>query len=112
MEPTPTLEAILERLKTPSVLTPREVTESYMFLSQLYANYCAQLADAMAESAILEGRYVYDGETSAKARALTDGREEGQKVIKLKGRVKGLEEIIKSLKKAQQFMSDEARNLL
>lgn len=106
-----TIETIMERLKTPSLLTPRECTEGHIFLSQLYATYCAQLADAMAECALREGERLTDGNTSVKAKAIVAAEPEGQKVLKLKGRVKGLEEIIKSLKRAQQFYADESRNL-
>lgn len=106
-----TLESIRERMKTPSVLAPREVTEAFMFLSAVYAERSQLLASALADLAIVEAQHIEQGTTSAAAKVLTNATPAGQSVLRLKGEVKGLEEMIKALKKAQQFYADEAKNL-
>lgn len=106
-----TFDDIRERMKKPGDMTPREVTEAYMYLSAVFAERSQMLASVLADLAVVEAKHVEDGTTAAAAKVLTNASPAGQSVLRLKGEVKGLEEMIKALKKAQQFYADEAKNI-
>lgn len=112
MEPEITLEQIIERMGQPSSLTPKEVCDYYLYLTSYYARFSVELCDVMAVVAKKEGDLVAGGETSSKAKQLASRSEEGLSMIKLKGRLKATEELIRSLKAAQKYMLEEARNTL
>lgn len=97
-------------MKNPSVMTPREVMEAYMFMAAFYAERSSLLADAMAQLVVIESSFVEKGVTSAAARTMASATEGGRLIMQLKGEVKGLEEMIKALKKAQQYYAEEAKN--
>ena len=107
---TPSLNSIIARMGTPGVMTPEEIKDYYLYLTSLNARFAVELADAMAEVAQLEGQIVLEGETSSKARQLASRSEQGISVIKLKGRAKAVEEMIRSLKAAQKYFIEDARN--
>ena len=91
---------------------PREVMEAYMYLAALRAEKTLELAEAEVEAAKMEAEYISQDMSSAAAKTLTRASDVGLKALKLRAGVSGLEEMIKALKRAQQFHSDEARNLI
>lgn len=105
-----TKEGIVERMKTPEVLTPRETFESYAFLAATLAEEQMALAELEGKLAQAEATYIEDGRTSAAATALTKGSETGIAARKLRASVTGLLECIRALKRAQGYFQEEARN--
>lgn len=111
-EQTYSLESIMERMKNPAMMRPAEVTQSYMFLAQLYAHYSVELCDVDAAVAAEEGKMLQDDPelSSAKAKQIVRGSVDGLKEIKLRGRLKAIEELIKALKRAQRYQEFEITN--
>ncbi len=106
-----TYENIIERMKDLSKVTPADVVRFYGYLAALLAEKSQDLAESMAEVAQLEAKYIEEGESSASAETKAQASPEGLKMLKLKAGLKGCEEMIRCLKKAQQYYADEARNL-
>jgi hypothetical protein len=53
-----------------------------------------------------------DGDTPHnKAKAMALATDSGKKMVKLAGREKGIMEVIRSLKRAQNYLENEARNI-
>ena len=101
----------LDKLKNPSMMTPAQIRDGYMEMSAYYAQIHTELSDTTAEFNRLLAQYLEDDEVPHnKARALALGTDVGAKMVKLGGREKSILEVIRSLKKAQQYYENEARN--
>lgn len=108
-----TIEGIIDHMKRPHELTPENIVHYYSYLTSLYAQYSVEMCDAMAETAKKESALLTDNDmTSAKAKQIVRGSDEGARVIKLGGRIKGIEELIRSLKSAQKYFIEDARNTI
>jgi hypothetical protein len=106
-----TIEGIIDHMKRPDSLTPANVVHYYSFLTSIFAQYSVELCDALADTAKMECELLKDETvTSAKAKQLVRGSDEGKRVIKLTGRIKAIEELIRSLKAAQKYFLEEAKN--
>lgn len=110
MEQGLTKEGILERMRDPGSLVPREVMEFYAYLSATFADIHITASELKAAMAGEMARHVSEGESAAKAKMLVEGSLQGQSYIKCVGELTGLEEAIRALKKAQQYYTEEARN--
>jgi hypothetical protein len=105
------INQLIEKMKTPSMMTPAEIKDSYMELSSYYAQITAELADTTAELNVLRRQYLEDDEIPHnKAETFALGTDTGVKYTKLKGREKAILEVIRSLKVAQRYFENEARN--
>lgn len=92
-------------------MTPAEIKDSYMELSSYYASITAELADTTAELNVLRRKYLEDDDVPHnKAEAFALATDIGMKYTKLKGREKAILEVIRSLKVAQRYYENEARN--
>lgn len=102
---------ILERLReAEGDVTPAEIVKFMHYLSSLYARLTVELCDTEAKCALLIGEAVKTGVSVAQAKSLTDITPEGQAVIKLKGRVKAVDQLLMTLKKTTTFQSNIANN--
>lgn len=112
MEP-PTLQGIIDAMMTPEDVTPEQIVHYYTYLTAIYARHSVELCDALADAARQEAVMLQDEEiTSARVKQLVKGTEAGQGVIRLTGRLKAIEELIRSLKTAQKYHLEDARNTL
>lgn len=107
MEP----KEIIDAMKDPASLTPRNVTEYYV---QLSAYFMERHTEESRLKGIVAGALANlmqnPDMTAAKARMIVNGSEDGRKLIKVAGEIVGLQEAIRSLKKMQEFLAFEARN--
>lgn len=103
-------ESIQERMRTPWSLSPREIVESYLYLVSVYGQKTLEFVNADGRCASLEGEYLRQDMTSAKAKALVRLTESGQSVSRLKAELAVIQETIRALKRAQQYMSEESRH--
>lgn len=102
--------SIIERMKTPSDMRPLEVMESYAFLAAIMAEEGEHLAEIDSRLAGVEALYIQDGKTSSAARSLIRGSELGKEHLMLRASYKASEELIRALKKMQQYHADAANN--
>ena len=113
MEPSLSLQQIIDAMMRPEDVMPGQVVQYYTFLTAIYARHSVELCDALADAARQEAKLLQDDDmTSAKVKQLVKGTDAGQSVIRLTGRLKAIEELIRSLKTAQKYHLEEARNTL
>lgn len=102
----------LESMSSPADMTPLEVKNAYMELSAKYAQITAELADTQSEyNKVLAGHLEGSDIAHNRAKALAMASEPGVKMVKLQGREKATLEVIRSLKRAQNYLENEARNI-
>ncbi len=104
------IEIITERMMTPDVLTHREVREYIMYLTAIYSRQSVEYAKALSACAYTEAQLVQEDMTSAKVKQIVRGSKDGQDVIMSGAQLKGLEELIRSLKTAQKSMLQDEIN--
>ena len=108
---TMTFASIRERMMTPWAMTIKEIVHSYMYLVSVYGQKTLEHCEASILAATLEGQKLTEGMTATKAKALTKMSNEGQRLTILAGELKVIEEMIRALKKAQNYQStDEHHN--
>jgi hypothetical protein len=107
-----TIEKILTAMLEPSKLTPRQVTEFYIYLGAIFAEKHVKHAETQIERSRVESVHVAEDMPHNQAKALAMASEAGEREIRLKAELTGIIEAMRALKKAQAFFSDEARNLL
>lgn len=91
-------------------MTPAQVVEAHMFLASYLAQQCTKIGSARVAVAKKESEYIGKGLTNAASKSLASSSEEGLVLLQLNSESKGLEEMIRSLKRAQQYYADEARH--
>lgn len=107
------LQEIIDAMMTPENVTPAQTVHYYTYLTAIYARHSVELCDALADTARQEMELLQDEDiTSARVKQLVKGSDAGQSVIRLTGRLKAIEELIRSLKTAQKYHLEEARNTL
>lgn len=107
-----TTDSIMAQMRTPWAMSPREIVYSYMFLVSVHAQKVLQYLEADAKAAELEGQYLSEDMTSAKAKTMVKTTPQGKESARLKGEIGAIQQMIQALKRAQAFYSDEAHNLL
>lgn len=100
---------IIEALKHPYDLTPRDISECYLVLAALFAEQHQQLSEKDAALARYEGELIKEGKTSAAAKQEAKATDFGSASIILKGEVEGTKELINALKRAQQYLLEEMK---
>lgn len=103
--------AIEASLKSPENLGPRAVAEYYAYLAALYSELWPQFVKSDVDRSVEEVKALTD-HSSAAARKIADISEPGIKAQYLKAELKGLEELIRALKKMQSFLHDEALGII
>lgn len=105
------ISTLLEKMHTPSMMTPAQIKDAYMECTSYYAQIVAELADTTALLNTIRKQYLEDEEVPHnKAESYALATETGAKYTKLKGREKAMLEVIRSLKVAQRYFENEARN--
>jgi len=107
-----TIEGIMERMSTPWVMTPKEIVHSYMFLVSAHSRRTLEYLAADLKASQLEKKYLDEGMTSSKAKTVVKASSEGYEAVRLKAEIATLQEMIRALKRSQQYFADEARNLV
>jgi len=102
-----TIDTISARMLEPWKMNPSEVVKSYMFLSSMFGQRTLEWIAADSEAAKFEAGLLSEDMTSAKAHTLLRASDVGRDAMRLKGELKAIEEMIKALKRAQQYYSDE-----
>lgn len=102
--------AILAKMLNPSVMSPRDVFESYAHLAAHLAEEQMELAACEVTMATDEAKMVLEGKTSAAARAIVRASDAGKDAIMLSASVKGSVECLRALKKMGTYLAEESRN--
>ena len=97
-------------MKEPSTITPRETKDFYIFLSSEWAILHDELTKASKERAMFIALKIAEKFTARNAELLSDAEPSGQSVIGCKAQIKGLEEVIRALKRSQDYSKMEALN--
>lgn len=106
------ISSMLEKLKTPSLMTPLMIKDCYVEMSSYYAQITAELADTTSELNVIRRDLLENKEIPHnKAESYALATDTGIKYTKLKGREKAIIEVIRSLKVAQRYFENEARNM-
>ena len=101
---------IIERMREPATITPRETKDFYIFLSSEWACLHDELSKATRDRAMFIALKIAEKHTARTAELLADAQPFGQSVIGCKAQIKGLEEVIRALKRSQDYFSMEATN--
>ncbi len=106
-----TFDLIVAEMKSPEVMTPRKVMEYMVWLSAAYAECHGKATEARIARGQYEASLIRDGQTSSAAKALASVSDAGIAELRMCAALKSTEEMIRSLKKAGAFLSEESRNL-
>lgn len=104
-------DLIVAEMKSPELMTPRKVMEYMVWLSAAYSERHSEATEARIARGQYEADLVREGKTAAAARTLAAVSDAGMAEQRLAAALKSTEEMIRSLKKAGVFLSEESRNL-
>lgn len=104
-----TIDSISASMREPWKMTPPVIVKSYMYLSSMFGQRTLEFIEADAKAAEFEAKLLSEDMTSAKAKTLLKASQEGREANRLRGELKAIEEMIKALKRAQQYFSEEAQ---
>lgn len=91
-------------------VTPDEAVNSLVYLTGLYSYLSAQLTDLEAARPGIWLKMRDDTTTDKRADIIWDAGEMGQKMTRLKGELKRVDALIKTLKIVRRHLSDEWNN--
>ena len=97
-------------MENPDLITPREANNYALIVAGEASRVRTHLGGLEATYAGIKAQFMKGGENGIAAKCFADATEEGKQIIRLSQHLKGLDEVIKVLKKALTHYENEARS--